>query len=112
MNLSLSQLVCIALVKLKVSFSCISVVYLETVVAPHILCDVQKKGTVVLMVSSDSIMAPTMKVAEWRFAWAVYGVQCVMMAGTGMMPPQCADNWDTMTVSKICIQYDNHNHAQ
>ena len=29
----------------------------------------------------------------------VYGVQCVMMAGTAMMPPQYADNWDTATVS-------------
>ena len=24
------------------------------------------------------------------------GVQCVMMAGTAMMPPQSADNWDTV----------------
>ena len=29
------------------------------------------------------------------------GVQCVMMAGTAMMPPQCADNWDTTTVCNI-----------
>ena len=28
-----------------------------------------------------------------------FGVQCVMMAGTAMMPPQCADNWGTTTVS-------------
>ena len=26
----------------------------------------------------------------------VYGVLCVMMVGTAMMPPQCADNWDIM----------------
>ena len=27
------------------------------------------------------------------------GVQCVMMVGTSMMPPQYADNWGTATVS-------------
>ena len=26
------------------------------------------------------------------------GVQCVMMAGTAMMPPQCANNWGITTV--------------
>ena len=29
------------------------------------------------------------------------GVQCVMMAGTAMMPPQCADNWDITTVCNL-----------
>ena len=35
-------------------------------------------------------------VVEWRSVWMATGVQCVMMAGTAMMPTQCADNWDTM----------------
>ena len=33
----------------------------------------------------------------------VYGVQCVMMAGTAMMPPQCADNWDTTIVRCVYV---------
>ena len=37
-------------------------------------------------------------VAEWRSVWMAYGVQCVMMAGTSMMLPQCADNWDTLAL--------------
>ena len=37
-----------------------------------------------------------MQVVEWRSVWIVYGVLCVMMVGTAVMPPQCADNWDTM----------------
>ena len=36
----------------------------------------------------------------------VYGVQCVMMDGTAMMPPQCADNWDTITVCKTILYHD------
>ena len=34
-------------------------------------------------------------VVEWRYVWIATGVQCVTMAGTSLMPPQCADNWDT-----------------
>ena len=33
---------------------------------------------------------------EWRSVWMATGVQCVIMAGTAMMPPQCVDNWDTL----------------
>ena len=32
------------------------------------------------------------------------GVQCAMMSGTAMMPPQCADNWDTL----ILVSYINN----
>ena len=33
----------------------------------------------------------------------VYGAQCVMMAGTVMMPLQCADNWDTTIVCCVYV---------
>ena len=39
--------------------------------------------------------------AEWRSVWVACGVQYVMMAGTAMMLPQCADNWDTVKPIKI-----------
>ena len=35
---------------------------------------------------------------EWRSVWVATGVQCVMMAGTAMMPSQCADNWGTLAL--------------
>ena len=54
------------------------------------------------MVGSDSAMVLiVMQVVEWRSAWMAYGVQYVMMAGTAMMPLQCADNWDITTVCNI-----------
>ena len=37
-------------------------------------------------------------VVEWKCAWTATGGQCVTMAGTEMMLPQCVDNWDTTTV--------------
>ena len=33
----------------------------------------------------------------------VDGVLCVMMAWRAMTPPQCADNWDTITVCKAIL---------
>ena len=53
------------------------------------------------MVRSDFIMVLTMQVVEWRSVWMDYGVQCVMMVGTAMTPPQCADNWDTVAAVKV-----------
>ena len=44
-----------------------------------------------------------MLVDEWRSVWMASGVQCVIMAGTAMMPTQCVDNWDTIMVRKIII---------
>ena len=56
------------------------------------------------MVRSDSAMVLiVMQMVEWRSVWMAYGVQYVMMAGTAMMPPQCADNWDTATVCNNII---------
>ena len=57
---------------------------------------IQNKYTV--MVRLDSVMDLTTQVAEWRSVCMVYGVQCVMMDGTAMMPPQCAGNWDIIIV--------------
>ena len=36
------------------------------------------------------------KLVEWKSVREATGVQCVTMAGTAMMLPQCVDNWDTM----------------
>ena len=38
----------------------------------------------------------------------VYGVQCVTMAGTAMMPPQSADNWDTTIVCCVLCIHRRH----
>ena len=40
----------------------------------------------------DLSMDLTTQVVEWKSAWVIYGVQCVTMDGTAMMPPQCADS--------------------
>ena len=33
----------------------------------------------------------------------VCGVQCVITGGQEMMPPQFADNWDTIMVCKVLL---------
>ena len=64
--------------------------------------------SIVILVRLDLVMALTliMQVVEWKSVWMVYGVQCVVMAGTAMMPPQCADNWDTITVCITILYHD------
>ena len=56
-------------------------------------------GALMIVMNQEPLDLQTVMkvVVEWRSVWVVYGVQCVIVDGTAMMPPQCADNWDTMT---------------
>ena len=49
------------------------------------------------------VLSLTMQVVEWRSVWVVCGVQCVITGGPEMMPTQCADNWDIITVCKALL---------
>jgi hypothetical protein len=46
------------------------------------------------------LLTYTIQVVEWRSVWMVCGVQCAITGGPEMMPTQCADNWDIITVRK------------
>ena len=47
--------------------------------------------------------------AEWRFASAMFGGQCVMTPGEALMLLWCADSWDTPLkvryISKSAYRY-------
>ena len=114
MNPSRSLLECTALVTIRASHTS-SGTHRKSLYTLNVIIGQKCCNNGEIRLSNDTRLS-IMQVVEWRSVWMVYGVQCVMMAGAAMIPPQCADNWDTITVciKSFCIMTiasDNQNYT-